>query len=190
MSTKEVADELLTLLAAGHETTATTLAWAFERLRRNPEVLSRLVSEVDDGGSEFRQATILEVQRSRPVIDLAGRTVVAPMLELGGWRIPRGHTVLVSISLMHDDGEQFSDPERFDPTRFLDTKPSAAWLPFGGGTRRCIGAAFANMEMDVALRTILSNFELLPTTTRAERWHNRGVASAPRRKGRVAVRRR
>jgi cytochrome P450 len=190
MSTKEIADELLTLLAAGHETTATTLAWAFERLRRNPDVLSQLVSEVDDGGKDFLQATILEVQRSRPVIDLAGRTVVAPILELGEWRIPQGHTILVSISLLHDDGHQFSEPERFDPSRFLDNKPSAAWLPFGGGTRRCIGAAFANMEMDVALRTILANFELLPTEAPAERWHSRGVAYAPRRKGRIAVRRR
>jgi cytochrome P450 len=190
MSTKEIADELLTLLAAGHETTATTLAWAFERLRRNPDVLSHLVSEVDNGGKDFRQATILEVQRSRPVIDLAGRTVVAPILELGEWRIPQGHTILVGISLLHDDSHQFGDPERFDPSRFLDNKPSAAWLPFGGGTRRCIGAAFANMEMDVALRTILANFDLLPTTAPAERWHSRGVAYAPRRKGRIAVRRR
>lgn len=190
MSNTEIADELATLLAAGHETTATTLAWAFERLRRNPDTLARLTAEVDEGDAVFRQATILEVQRSRPVIDLAGRTVVAPVLELGEWRIPQGHTVLVSISLLHDDSEQFADPERFDPSRFLDHKPSAAWLPFGGGTRRCIGAAFANMEMDVTLRAVLEKFELLPTTKPAERWHSRGVAYAPRRKGQIAVRRR
>jgi cytochrome P450 len=188
MTTGEIADELLTLLAAGHETTATTLAWAFERLRRNRQVLSDLVDEVDAGGDELRQATILEVQRSRPVIDLAGRTVQAPILELGEWRIPKGYTVLVGISLLHDDSVAFRDPERFDPGRFLGSRPSMSWVPFGGGTRRCIGAAFANMEMDVALRTILTDFELIPTDQPAERWHNRGVAYAPRRKGRIMVR--
>lgn len=188
MTTTEIADELLTLLAAGHETTATTLAWAFERLRRNPQALSMLVDEVDAGDNEYRLATILEVQRSRPVIDLAGRTVIAPFLELGEWRIPMGYTVLVSISLLHDDSAEFRDPERFDPGRFLGTKPSASWVPFGGGTRRCIGAAFANMEMDIALRTILTDFELVTTDRPAERWHNRGVAYAPRRKGRIMVR--
>lgn len=190
MTTAEIGDELLTLLAAGHETTATTLAWAFERLRRNRHVLGKLVDEVDSGGNEYRLATILEVQRSRPVIDLAGRTVIAPTLELGEWRIPKGHTVLVSISLLHDDSEQFSDPERFDPDRFLGSKPSMSWIPFGGGTRRCIGAAFANMEMDIALRTILTDFDLVTTDKPGERWHSRGVAYAPRRKGRVIVRRR
>ncbi|ETA07310.1 cytochrome P450 [Gordonia alkanivorans] len=190
MGDDEIGDELMTMLAAGHETTGTTLAWAFERLRRHPEVLGRLVAEVDEGGTEYRHATILETQRSRPVIDFAARYVVADQLELGEWRIPRGYNVMVSIALLHDDSREFTDPERFDPTRFLGTAPSPAWLPFGGGTRRCIGAAFATMEMDVALRTILSDFELLPTDARAERWFSRGVAYAPARGGRIAVRRR
>lgn len=190
MTTGEIADELLTLLAAGHETTATTLAWAFERLRRHRTVLADLVREVDEGGDELRQAVILEVQRSRPVIDLAGRTVQAPMFELGPWRIPQGYTVLVSISLLHDDSAEFRDPQRFDPHRFLGSKPSGSWVPFGGGTRRCIGAAFANMEMDVALRTILQTFEVIPTDAPAEKWHSRGVAYSPKRKGRLVVRRR
>ncbi|HEY9316043.1 cytochrome P450 [Williamsia sp.] len=190
MTTKEVADELVTLLAAGHETTANTLAWAFERLSRHPELLARLTAEVDEGGSELRQATILEVQRSRPVIDFAGRHVLSPTYELGQWRIPKGSTVFICISLLHDDSDQFRDPEIFDPGRFVDRRPSAAWLPFGGGTRRCIGAAFANMEMDVVLRECLRDFEIVGTDADAERWHGRGVAYAPRRGGRMMIRRR
>ena len=190
MSDADIADELLTLLAAGHETTATTLAWAFERLSRNPGALDRLVAEVDEGGSQWRHAVISEVQRSRPVIDLAGRHVVADAVELGPWRIPRGRNVIVAISLLHDDSRVFTDPERFDPSRFIDATPSAAWLPFGGGTRRCIGAAFATMEMDVVLRTVMRELVVEPTTARSERWHSRGVAYAPRRGGRIAVRRR
>lgn len=190
MDDEEIGDELLTMLAAGHETTGTTLAWAFERLRRHPGVLAELAAEVDAGGTEYRHATILETQRSRPVIDFAARHVVADHLELGPWRIPRGHNVMVSIALLHDDSREFADPERFDPTRFLGTTPPPAWLPFGGGTRRCIGAAFATMEMDVVLRTVLSDFELLPTDDRAERWFSRGVAYAPSRGGRIALGRR
>ncbi|MBB1023377.1 cytochrome P450 [Dietzia sp. DQ12-76] len=190
MTDEEIRDELTALLVAGHETTATTLAWALERLSRNPAVLDELVAEVDDGGAGYRHATILEVQRSRPVIDLAGRHVQAPHLDLGPWRIPRGYNVLVAISLLHDDSAHFAQPERFDPTRFLDTTPPPAWLPFGGGTRRCIGAAFATMEMDVVLRTLLSMYEIVPTTDRGEKWHSRGVAFAPHRGGRITVRRR
>lgn len=190
MTDEEIRDELTALLVAGHETTATTLAWALERLSRNTAVLDELVAEVDAGGTDYRHATILEVQRSRPVIDLAGRNVQAPHLDLGPWRIPRGYNVMVAISLLHDDSVHFAQPERFDPTRFLDTTPPPAWLPFGGGTRRCIGAAFATMEMDVVLRTLLSMYEIVPTTERDEKWHSRGVAFAPHRGGRVTVRRR
>lgn len=190
MSDSDIADELITLLAAGHETTATTLAWAFERVARNPQVLTDLVDEVDRGGSDFRHAVIHEVQRSRPVIDFAGRSVVAETLDLGPWRIPRGHNVLVAISLLHDDSRQFAHPELFDPGRFEGTTPPAAWLPFGGGTRRCIGAAFATMEMDVVLRTVLRELTLEPTTERPEAWHSRGVAYAPRRGGLIRVHRR
>ncbi|PAY22181.1 cytochrome P450 [Dietzia natronolimnaea] len=190
MTDEEIRDELTALLVAGHETTATTLAWALERLSRNPAVLDELVAEVDAGGTDYRHATILEVQRSRPVIDLVGRHVQAPHLDLGPWRIPRGYNVLVAISLLHDDSAHFAQPERFDPTRFLDTTPPPAWLPFGGGTRRCIGAAFATMEMDVVLRTLLSMYEIIPTAERDEKWHSRGVAFAPHRGGRITVRRR
>jgi cytochrome P450 family 138 len=191
MTHGEIADQLLTLLTAGHETTATTLAWAFERLRRHPAVLRELVDEVDAGGHAFREATILEVQRTRPVIDLVGRQVKADRFQLGRWTVPKGYAVLVSIALIHDDESVFPNPRAFDPARFRTARPDRyQWIPFGGGTRRCLGAAFANMEMNVILRTVLRDFTLLPTSEPGERWHSRGVANAPARGGRAVVRRR
>jgi cytochrome P450 family 138 len=191
MSRGQIADQLLTLLAAGHETTATTLAWAVERLRRHPDVLARLVEEVDAGGKELREATILEVQRSRPVIDMVGRQVKADSLELGRWRVPKGYAVLVSIGLLHDDDGVFPNAGTFDPDRFVGTRPDLyQWIPFGGGTRRCLGAAFANMEMNVVLRTMLRDATLVPTSEPDERWHSRGIAYAPAKGGVAVVRKR
>ncbi|WP_156687636.1 cytochrome P450 [Mycobacterium sp. Marseille-P9652] len=191
MSRKDIGDELLTLLAAGHETTASTLGWAFERLTRHPDLLAALVEEADSGGGELRQATILEVQRARTVIDFAARRVYPPAFRLGEWVIPRGDSLLVSISQIHDDPEAFPEPDRFDPYRFIGNKPSSfAWIPFGGGTRRCVGAAFANMEMDVVLRTVLRHFTIETTTEPAEKWHGRGVAYTPKDGGRIVVHRR
>ena len=191
MSRQEIADQLLTLLAAGHETTATTLAWAVERLRRHPAILAELAQETDAGGSALREAVIAEVQRSRPVIDLVGRQVKADTLQLGRWTLPRDLAVLVSIALMHDDETVFPNPEAFDPSRFLAAKPDLyQWIPFGGGSRRCLGAPFATMEMNVVLRTLLCDFRWEPTDEPGERWHSRGVASAPAKGGRMVVRRR
>jgi cytochrome P450 family 138 len=191
MSHKDIGDELLALLAAGHETTASTLAWAFERISRHPEVLAALVEEADNGGNELRQATILEVQRARTVIDFAGRHVYPETYQLGEWAIPRGHSIIVGIGQLHDNPDVFPDPGRFDPQRFVGTKPSAlSWIPFGGGTRRCVGAAFANMEMDVVLRTVLRHFTIETTDAPDEHWHSRGVAFTPKDGGRVVVRRR
>lgn len=194
MSHKDIGDELLALLAAGHETTASTLAWAFERISRHPELLARLVEEADgagEGGNELRQATILEVQRARTVIDFAGRHVYPDAYRLGEWAIPRGYSIIVGIAQIHDNPDVFPDPRRFDPQRFTDTKPSAlSWIPFGGGTRRCVGAAFANMEMDVVLRTVLRHLTIETTDAPGERWHCRGVAFTPKDGGRITVRRR
>ena len=191
MSRKDIGDELLALLAAGHETTAATLAWAFERITRHPDLLSALVEEADDGGSQLRQATILEVQRARTVIDFAGRHVYPAAYQLGEWVLPRGDSILISISQIHENPDVFPDPERFDPQRYIESKPATfSWLPFGGGARRCVGAAFANMEMDVVLRTVLRHFTLETTTAPAERWHCRGVACTPKNGGRVVVHRR
>ena len=191
MDDRAVADQLLTLLAAGHETTATTLAWAIERLRRHPEVLARLVAEVDEGGSQLRKATVVEVQRARPVIDLTSRRVKGESIALGPWVLPRGYTVMVSIALIHDDDSVFPNAAAFDPDRFVGVNPDTySWVPFGGGTRRCIGAAFAAMEMDVVLRTVLRDFELETTEEPGEGWHSRGVAWAPASGGLAVLRRR
>lgn len=190
MSRQDVSDELLTLLGAGHETTASTLGWAFERLRRHPTVLARLVEENDKGDNEFRQATIQELQRNRTVIDFAGRHVQAPHFDLGDFRIPHGYTVMVAISNVQSNPEIFPNPERFDPDRFVGTRAPTAWIPFGGGTRRCIGAAFANVEMDVVLRTILQHFVIETDAAPDEKVHFRGIAFTPKDGGRIVVRRR
>ncbi|WP_433760476.1 cytochrome P450 [Nocardia sp. CA-135398] len=191
MTRGEIADELLTLLTAGHETTATTLSWTIERLRRHPEVLRRLVAEVDEGGSALREATLLEVQRVRPVIDSTIRKIRAESMQLGRWTLPEGQNVLISIRLMHDNEELFPNARAFDPDRFVGVRPGTfSWIPFGGGARRCIGAAFATMEMNVVLRTLLRDFTLEPTDAADERTHFRGVALVPAKKGRAVVYRR
>ncbi len=191
MSRDEIADQLLTLLTAGHETTATTLAWAVERLRRHPAILERLVDEAGAGETKLREATIMEVQRARPVIDKTARQVHAPSMRLGRWTLPRGQVIMVSIYLMHYDEALFPDARRFNPDRFLDARPDTyQWIPFGGGVRRCIGAAFAGMEMNVVLRTLLRDFTLEPTTEPGERWHSRGIAYCPAKGARAVVRRR
>jgi cytochrome P450 len=191
MSRVDLCDELLTLICAGHETTASALAWTFERLRRHPDVLAELVREVDEGGSEFRRATIVESLRVRTVIDVAGRRVRAPSADLGDWRIPRGRTVLVRISDLHENPEVFPHPERFDPHRFRGAKAVApTWLAFGGGARRCIGADFAIAEMDVVLRTVLQNFRIQTDAAADEKSHFRGIAHTPKLGGRVTVNRR
>jgi hypothetical protein len=188
MSRGGIADELLTLLSAGHETTATSLAWAVERLRRHPQILARLQAEARAGESALRTATIYEVQRTRPVLAGSGRLVVAEEFSLGEWRIPKGHRVFASADLIHGDERFFERAKQFDPDRFVGRKPDTyTWIPFGGGTRRCIGAAFAHMEMNVVLRTLLREFDLQPTTEPGERWHNRGVAFGPARGGRAVV---
>jgi cytochrome P450 len=190
ISDRHIADELLTLLTAGHETTATTLAWTVERLRRHPGLLSRLTDEVDAGGSELRQATIWEVQRTRPVVDATVRGT-KKRIRLGEWVIPEDNTVVVSIELAHASEETFPDAASFNPDRFVGAPPDTyGWIPFGGGINRCIGAAFANMEMDVTLRTLLREFRFAPTDAPGERRHNRGVAIAPARGGRAVVYRR
>lgn len=191
MSRKDIGDELLTLLAAGHETTAATLAWAFERLTRHPDLLATLVEEAGGSGNELRQAAILEVQRARTVIDFAARRVYAESYRLGEWAIPRGYSIFVDITQIHHDPDIFPNPDRFDPQRYLGNKSSVSgWIPFGGGTRRCVGAAFANMEMDVVLRTVLRHNFIETSTAPDERWHCRGVAYIPKDGGRVVIRRR
>ncbi|WP_420108433.1 cytochrome P450 [Mycolicibacter arupensis] len=189
MTRQEIGDELLTLLAAGHETTASTMAWVFERLSRFPELLDELTAEADAGGATLRRATIREVQRVRTVIDFSGRHVYAPSIQVGEWVIPRGHSVIVAINQIHQNSAAFNDPDEFDPKRYLDGSPSAfEWMPYGGGTRRCPGSTFANLEMDVVLRTVLQNLTIEPTTAPGEKFHSRGIAFTPKKGGQITVR--
>ncbi len=187
----DICDELLTLVCAGHETTASALAWTFERLRRHPDVLAELVREVDEGGSAFRRAAISESLRARTVIDVFGRRVNSPNFSLGECRLPDERTVLVRIADVHENPDIFSHPERFDPSRFHGVRPAApAWLAFGGGARRCIGADFAIAEMDIVLRTVLRNFRIQTDAAADEKSYFRGVAHIPKLGGRVIVNRR
>lgn len=188
---RDICDELLTLICAGNETTASALAWTFERLRRHPDVLAELVREVDGDGGALRRATIAESLRVRTVIDVFGRRVSSPHFDLGEWRIPRERTVLVRIADVHENPEIFPHPERFDPYRFRGTRPAApAWLAFGGGARRCIGADFAITEMDIVLRTVLQNFWIHTDTAADEKSYFQGIAHIPRLGGRVTMSRR
>jgi cytochrome P450 len=163
----------------------------FERVVRHPDVLARLVTEAETTATEYRQAVTLEVQRVRTVIDFAGRHVYAPTFQLGDWTIPQGYSVVVAIDQLHGRAEDFPDPDRFDPQRFVGNRPStSSFVPFGGGTRRCVGAVFATVEMDVVLRTVLRHFTIETTTTPDEKVHSRGVAYTPEAGGRVVLRRR
>ena len=191
MARDEIADELITMLAAGHETTATTLAWAVERLQRHPQLLDRLVADLDAGSEDLLNATIFEILRTRPVIDTTFRQVKVPTLRIGPWSIPQGYTIVVSIGLLHTDEAVFPDADRFEPDRFLHRRPDPAeWIPYGGGVRRCIGAAFATMEIRVVLRTLLRDYIINPSDSPDEGWQSRGVAIAPSRGALVRVRRR
>jgi cytochrome P450 len=188
---RHIADELLTLVVSGHETTSSALAWTVERLRRHPSLLSRLTEEVDAGGSELRQTTIWEVLRIRSVLDGTTRRT-KKRIRLGDWVLPENTQVILSIRVAHASEESFPDAASFNPDRFVGAsapKPFV-WIPFGGGVNRCIGAAFANMEMDVTLRTLLRELRFAPTDARGERRHWRGVATAPGRGGRAVVYRR
>jgi cytochrome P450 len=129
------------------------------------------------------------VQRTRPVIDGTARRVIGESLSLGEWEIPHGYHVLVSILAVHEDDAVFPNAAAFDPDRFVGTPPDTySWIPFGGGTRRCVGSAFATMEMDVVVRTLLRHYELAPSHRRDERWHSRGIAFAPAKGGLAVVR--
>jgi cytochrome P450 len=188
MSDGEVRDQLMTLLLAGHETTATALAWTFDLLGRHPGVLARLVAAVDDGDDGYVRATVSEALRLRPVVPLAGRRL-ATELRVDGHVLPPGTDVTPAIWLAHTRPDRYPEPYAFRPERFLDQAPSTyAWIPFGGGVRRCIGAAFAEMEMRIALDEILRRVEVRRLPGPAERVARRNVTFSPREGTRVTVR--
>ncbi len=171
MTDDELRDELVTLLLAGHETTATSVAWAIERLVRYPRKLARLLAEIDAGGEErYMTAVVNETLRVRPVVPVVARRLEAD-LEVGGRVLPAGTRVTPSIWLTNRSSRVYANPRRFEPERFLEGAPDTfAWIPFGGGIRRCIGASFAQLEMRLMLRTMLAELEpSLPRGRRARR---------------------
>ena len=180
MSDAEVRDQLMTLLLAGHETTATALAWAFDLLFRHPQAFARVVSEARGGDEhEYLDAVIAETLRIRPVVPFTGRELREPS-TLDGFDFEPGQIILASIWLTHTRSDLYPEPFAFRPERFLHGAPETySWVPFGGGTRRCIGAAFAQLEMRVALQTILRAADLRAATGEPERPIRRNVTMSP-----------
>ncbi len=192
LSDGELRDQLMTLLIAGQETTATALAWCFERLLRHPGALERLVEEIDreDGEDAYLRAVINETLRLRPPLDGASRKLSGPA-RIGGYLLPAGTIVIASI-VGTQLSEAFAEPEQFRPERFLDESPVPYTLiPFGGGARRCIGASFAVMEMKTILRVVLRQVELRAPTQKPERAvRTRRLSTYPAKGARVILTRR
>jgi cytochrome P450 family 135 len=190
MSDAELRDQLMTLLMAGHETTATALAWAFDLLLRHPGAVERLRAELETGEHEYLDAVIEETLRLRPVVPFVGRELRQPS-GLAGFELPVGTVVMPAIYLAHTRADVYPDPYAFRPERFLEQPPDTfGWIPFGGGTRRCIGAAFAQFEMRVVLSTVLARVELRSASDRPEQIVRRNVTLSPRGGTPVIVRRR
>ncbi|HEU5063224.1 MAG TPA: cytochrome P450 [Solirubrobacterales bacterium] len=187
MSDQELRDELVTVLGAGHETTATGLAWAIERLVRNPRVLARLRESLAAGEEDYLNATVKETLRSRPVIVDVARKLTAPA-TVGGYELDAGTFVLPAIAALHYREDVFPDPYEFRPERFLEGKAdNYAWIPFGGGVRRCIGAAFAEYEMRTILREFVERAELRPADPKPERVRVRNITLTPAKGARVVL---
>jgi cytochrome P450 family 135 len=175
----ELRDQLVTLLAAGHETTAGSLAWALERLARHPAVLERLRDELESGDDTYLEAVVKEVLRTRPVLSVAARKLAAPF-TVGGWELPAGVHVAPCIYLTHRRPELYPEPSAFRPERFLGAAPPPyTWIPFGGGVRRCLGAAFATMEMKEVLRAVLARVNLGAPREAGERVRRRTITLVP-----------
>jgi cytochrome P450 len=191
LSDEELRDELLTLLVAGHETTATALGWALERLLRHPAALDRAVEDARAGDGSYLDAVSKETLRLRPVLPLVARRLSEPR-TIGGFDLPAGSDVAPSIYLIHHREDVYPEPDAFRPERFLDTKGGRGsgpytWLPFGGGVRRCIGASFALFEMQVVLRTILRGVELRASGTGSEATARRTITLVPARGAEAVV---
>jgi cytochrome P450 len=189
LTDQELRDELLTLVLAGHETTANSLAWAFERLLRHPVAYERLrdVARSGDDPDGYLEATIHETMRSRPVIPIIGRRVTVPW-QLGEFRLPANSHILISIALLHHRPDVYPDPFAFRPERFLGVRPGTyTWLPFGGGIRRCLGAALAMAEQRVVLRAIARRTDMVAPDPAPERVLHRNVTMVPSRRALVQV---
>jgi cytochrome P450 len=188
LSDRELRDQLMTLLVAGHDTTATALSWALERLTRHPAILAKAVQAADTGDDEYLDAVAKETLRIRPVVPDVGRVLTAPV-ELAGYQLPAGVMVVPAIGLVHSDSELYPDADRFDPERMVGvTLSPTTWFPFGGGNRRCLGATFALVEMRIVLREILRRVELATTTMPGETQKVKHVIFVPSSGGRIRVR--
>jgi cytochrome P450 family 135 len=177
----------MTLLLAGHETTATALAWTFDLLLRHPAQMGRLRDSLEDGEDEYLRATITESLRLRPVVPLAGRRL-AEDLVADGLTLPAGTDVTPAIWLAHTREDSYPEPFAFRPERFLTDAPDTySWIPFGGSVRRCIGGAFAEFEMRIVLREVLTRCELRKTDPAPERAARRNVTLSPRDGTRVVL---
>jgi len=189
MTDTELRDQLMTLLLGGHDTTATALSWALERLIRHPDVLARATAAADSGDDDYLDAVAKETLRNRPVVFDVGRVLKEPAV-VAGYRLPAGTTVIPAIGLVHAKESLYDDPAQFRPERMLGTSLSpTTWLPFGGGTRRCLGANLAMAEMRIVLREVLRGTELHTTTAPGERVRIGGVIfQQPRRGARITVR--
>ena len=187
MSDREIRDELMTLVVAGHETAATTLAWALERLVRTPAALERTVAEADAGGGPYTDAVIQETLRLRPALPMVARVVKQPF-ELGGYALPLGVTIAPCPLLLHHREDIYPDPTAFRPERFLEQPPGTyTWIPFGGGVRRCIGAGFALLEMRAVLSTLLARATVRAAEPEPDAMRRRAVTLRPARGARVIV---
>jgi cytochrome P450 len=186
LTDREVRDQLVTLLLAGHETTATGVGWTFDLLLHAPAVLERLRRSLPDG-DEYLDAVVKEALRLRPVIPGVGRVVRGEPFRLGRWAIPPGVEINPSIRMIHRRADLYPDPKAFRPERFLgpEAPDTYTWVPFGGGTRRCLGASFALMEMRVVVRTVLEQAELRAADPQPERVQFRAITLAPRNGVRV-----
>jgi cytochrome P450 len=189
MSAQELRDELMTLLVAGHETTASTLAWTFERLVRLPAILARLSHEIDGSdGDAYATATVQEALRRRPVLPNAAPRLVKQPIEVGGWSYPIDVCLVPNAYLLHHDPEIYPDPYAFRPERFLDESPGTyTWIPFGGGRRRCIGASFAMLEMKIVIRSVLAGQAVAPAGPGPERARRRNITITPGEGSRVTL---
>jgi cytochrome P450 len=196
MSPAELRDELVTALVAGHETTASQLAWAFEQLAREPGVVERLTDEFADSKDDtYLTATIHEIMRRRPVLINAEPRLVKQPVRIGGVDYPPGAVLIVSAHLVHHDPDVYPEPFAFRPERFLESAGGQGpgtytWLPFGGGRRRCLGASFAMLEMKIVLRAVLEANLLLPVGNRPERPRRRSITISPSRGCEVILRER
>jgi cytochrome P450 len=191
MSDSELRDELMTMLVAGHETTANSLSWAAERLCRHPRKLARLTAEAQAGEDVYLKAVIQETLRLRPVISIVLRRLAEPM-ELGGRMLPAGCSIVPAIHLVHRRGDIYREPNEFRPERFIEGEGGRApgtytWIPFGGGIRRCLGAAFAQYEMEVVLRELVLRRAISPSRPESERVYRRAITETPRHDAEVLV---